>query len=46
MSLLRNPYAPFDDDLKRAFQANIAAALAEDVGTGDVTGKLVPENMM
>ncbi|WP_293775932.1 carboxylating nicotinate-nucleotide diphosphorylase [uncultured Oxalicibacterium sp.] len=43
MSLLRNPYAPFDDALKAAFQANIAAALAEDIGTGDVTGRLVPE---
>lgn len=46
MSLLRNPYAPFDDDLRQAFEANIAAALAEDIGTGDVTGKLVPEHMM
>ena len=43
MSLLRNPYAPFDDALKAAFEANIAAALAEDIGTGDVTGRLVPE---
>lgn len=43
MSLLRNPFAPFDAALKAAFEANITAALAEDVGTGDVTGKLVPE---
>lgn len=43
MSLLRNPFAPFDAALKSAFEANILAALAEDVGTGDVTGKLVPE---
>jgi nicotinate-nucleotide pyrophosphorylase (carboxylating) len=43
MSLLRNPFAPFDAELKAAFEANIVAALAEDVGTGDVTGKLVPE---
>jgi nicotinate-nucleotide pyrophosphorylase (carboxylating) len=43
MSLLRNPFAPFDAPLKAAFEANIVAALAEDVGTGDVTGKLVPE---
>ena len=43
MSLLRNSFAPFDAALKAAFEANIVAALAEDVGTGDVTGKLVPE---
>ncbi|RBA24229.1 carboxylating nicotinate-nucleotide diphosphorylase [Herminiimonas fonticola] len=43
MSLLRNPFAPFDAALKAAFEANIVAALAEDVGTGDITGKLVPE---
>jgi nicotinate-nucleotide pyrophosphorylase (carboxylating) len=43
MSLLRNPFAPFDAALAVAFDANIQAALAEDVGTGDVTGKLVPE---
>ncbi len=43
MSLLRNPFAPFDAALTSAFEANIVAALAEDVGTGDVTGQLVPE---
>lgn len=43
MSLLRNPFAPFDAALRAAFEANIVAALEEDVGTGDVTGKLVPE---
>ena len=43
MSLLRNPFAPFDAALAAAFESNIEAALAEDVGTGDVTGKLVPE---
>ncbi len=43
MSLLLNPFAPFDAALTAAFEANIVAALAEDVGTGDVTGKLVPE---
>lgn len=43
MSLLRNPFAPFDAALTVAFEANIVAALAEDVGSGDVTGKLVPE---
>ena len=43
MSTLKNPYAPFDAALAAAFEANIAAALAEDVGSGDVTGQLVPE---
>lgn len=44
MSMLRNPYAPFDGALAAAMTANIQAALAEDVGTGDVTGLLVPAN--
>jgi nicotinate-nucleotide pyrophosphorylase (carboxylating) len=43
MSVLNNPFAPFDTALTAAFEANIHAALLEDVGTGDVTGKLVPE---
>jgi nicotinate-nucleotide pyrophosphorylase (carboxylating) len=46
MSTLRNPYADegsFDDKLQAAFEQNILAALLEDVGTGDLTGKLVPE---
>ncbi|RJG06170.1 carboxylating nicotinate-nucleotide diphosphorylase [Noviherbaspirillum cavernae] len=42
MSTLQNPFAPFDAALATAFENNINAALAEDVGTGDVTGKLVP----
>jgi len=42
MSTLRNPFAPFDAALAAAFEANINAALAEDVGSGDVTGLLVP----
>jgi nicotinate-nucleotide pyrophosphorylase (carboxylating) len=46
MSTLKNPFAPFDADLKAAFEANINVALAEDVGTGDVTGLLVPEHDM
>ncbi|HTD06652.1 carboxylating nicotinate-nucleotide diphosphorylase [Undibacterium sp.] len=41
-STLNNPFAPFDSALAAAFARNIADALAEDVGTGDVTGKLVP----
>lgn len=44
MSTLKNPFAPFDAALVAAFEENIRAALAEDVGTGDVTGLLVPEN--
>jgi nicotinate-nucleotide pyrophosphorylase (carboxylating) len=44
MSVLINPFAPFDAALATAFKANIQLALEEDVGTGDVTGKLVPEN--
>jgi nicotinate-nucleotide pyrophosphorylase (carboxylating) len=42
MSLLQNPFAPFDASLKAAFEAGILSALAEDIGSGDVTGKLVP----
>jgi nicotinate-nucleotide pyrophosphorylase (carboxylating) len=44
MSTLKNPHAPFDPALAAAFEANIAAALSEDVGSGDLTGLLVPEN--
>lgn len=42
MTTLRNPHAQFDDKLQAAFEQNILAALLEDVGTGDLTGKLVP----
>lgn len=44
MSTLQNPFAPFDTALADAFESNIRMALAEDIGTGDVTGLLVPEN--
>lgn len=44
MSTLKNPHAPFDAALVAAFEANINAAISEDVGSGDLTGKLVPEN--
>jgi nicotinate-nucleotide pyrophosphorylase (carboxylating) len=44
MSMLKNPFAPFDPALAVAFESNITAAIWEDVGSGDVTGKLVPEN--
>jgi nicotinate-nucleotide pyrophosphorylase (carboxylating) len=46
MSTLKNPFAPFNAALSAAFEANINTAIAEDVGTGDVTGKLVPEHDM
>ena len=45
-STLRNPFADetsFDDKLQAAFEQNVLAALLEDVGSGDLTGKLVPE---
>ncbi|NDP58237.1 MAG: carboxylating nicotinate-nucleotide diphosphorylase [Oxalobacteraceae bacterium] len=44
MSNLVNPFAPFEPALAAALQANVALALAEDVGSGDVTGLLVPDN--
>jgi len=44
MTTLRNPNAQFDDKLQAAFEQNILAALLEDVGSGDLTGKLVPND--
>jgi nicotinate-nucleotide pyrophosphorylase (carboxylating) len=44
MTTLRNPFDEFDDKLQAAFEQNILAALLEDVGTGDLTGKLVPQD--
>jgi nicotinate-nucleotide pyrophosphorylase (carboxylating) len=44
MSTLQNPFAPFDAALAAAFEDNLRVALAEDIGSGDVTGRLVPEN--
>jgi nicotinate-nucleotide pyrophosphorylase (carboxylating) len=35
-------FASYGADLEKALAANVAAAIAEDVGTGDVTGLLVP----
>jgi nicotinate-nucleotide pyrophosphorylase (carboxylating) len=46
MSTLKNPHAPFDAALVAAFEANIRTALEEDVGSGDLTGVLVPANEM
>ena len=45
MTTLRNPHADdgaFDEKLQAAFEQNLLAALLEDVGSGDLTGKLVP----
>ena len=42
MSTLMNSFAPFDAALARAFEANLLAALLEDVGPGDLTAELVP----
>lgn len=44
MSTLRNPFAPFDQALTDAFEANIRAALVEDIGSGDWTAMLLPES--
>lgn len=44
MTTLRNPHAEFDARLQSAFEQNILAALLEDVGTGDLTGMLVPDD--
>jgi nicotinate-nucleotide pyrophosphorylase (carboxylating) len=43
MSNLRNPHNIFDAALQAAFESNMLAALLEDVGSGDLTGKLVPD---
>jgi nicotinate-nucleotide pyrophosphorylase (carboxylating) len=44
MSNLRNPYDREDDALQSAFESNLLAALLEDVGAGDLTAKLVPDD--
>jgi len=44
MTSLHNPHAQFDDKLQAAFEQNILAALLEDIGSGDLTGKLVPSD--
>ena len=42
MTTLRNPHDAFDEKLQASFEQNILAALLEDVGSGDLTGMLVP----
>ncbi|MEO6353208.1 MAG: carboxylating nicotinate-nucleotide diphosphorylase [Burkholderiaceae bacterium] len=44
MSTLTNQYAPMGADLAAAFEENIRIALQEDIGSGDITGLLVPEH--
>ncbi len=44
MSTLTNRFAPMDANLAAAFVENIRVALQEDIGSGDVTGRLVPEH--
>ena len=39
---LVNPFGSFDEKMQAAFDAEIALAIAEDVGSGDCTGLLVP----
>lgn len=39
---LRNAFAPFDLGLSNALNASVKFALLEDVGSGDLTGELVP----
>jgi nicotinate-nucleotide pyrophosphorylase (carboxylating) len=45
MSNLRNPYDSFDEGLQSAFESNLLAALLEDVGSGDLTGELIPADV-
>ena len=41
---LQNGFAPFDLDLSSTLSANVSLALLEDVGSGDLTGELVPSD--
>lgn len=43
-SNLKNPYASFDLELKKVLEKNIKDALKEDVGKGDLTATLLPDN--
>lgn len=45
MTTLHNPYDQFDENLQASFEQNLLAALLEDVGAGDLTGKLVPDDV-
>lgn len=41
-SNLKNSFAPFDPELEDALAKNVIVAIREDVGSGDLTGELVP----
>jgi nicotinate-nucleotide pyrophosphorylase (carboxylating) len=43
VTTLRNPFGPLSGAVAADFARNIDSAIDEDVGTGDVTGLLVPE---
>ena len=44
MTTLINPFLPFTPGLDAALQANVTLALDEDIGSGDLTGLMVPQN--
>ena len=46
ISNLVNRFAPFDAALQIAITNNVRSAITEDVGSGDVTGNLVPAREM
>jgi nicotinate-nucleotide pyrophosphorylase (carboxylating) len=41
---LHNPHGPLSPALQSEIETNITRALAEDIGSGDVTGELIPED--
>lgn len=43
-STLTNPFEPFDGALAKALSDNVEAALAEDIGNGDITAQLLPDD--
>ena len=43
-SNLKNEYAPFASDLSADLLKNVRMALEEDIGSGDLTGELIPSN--
>ncbi|MFC4298570.1 carboxylating nicotinate-nucleotide diphosphorylase [Castellaniella hirudinis] len=45
-STLGNPHAPFSAELQASLDTNVERALAEDVGTGDRTGLLIPDEQI
>ncbi|MGB3424456.1 MAG: carboxylating nicotinate-nucleotide diphosphorylase [Castellaniella sp.] len=45
-STLGNPHTPFSAELQASLDTNVERALAEDVGTGDRTGLLIPDEQI